>query len=75
MKLTKQEADAFRAAGEPRSEPVQYMDAAQRLRQTLTPEQAEQLTQLLAGFGALVRYERIWYFRRGYRAGKKETAR
>ena len=35
----------------------------------------DQLTQLLAGFGALVRYERIWYFRRGYRAGKKETAR
>ena len=72
MKLTKREENALRAAGEPRGEP-DYMRAAQKLMRTLTPEQAEQLALALEEFGALVRYERRWYFHKGYRAAKKET--
>jgi len=72
MELTKKEKAAFRAAREPRTEP-DYMLAARRLRETLTPGQAEQLALLLDAFGDLVRYERRWYFHKGYRAAKKET--
>ena len=72
VKLTKREEEAFRAVGEPREEP-DYADAALRLMRTLTPGQADQLSLLLDGFGELVRYERRWYFHKGYRAAKKET--
>lgn len=72
MALTEREEAAFRAAGEPKEEP-EYMHAARQLRETLTPEQEEQLLDLLEAFGELVRYERRWYFRKGYRAAKKET--
>ena len=72
MKLTNREEIALRAAGEPRREP-DYMDALLRLRKTLTPEQDALLLQLLDDFAGLVRYERRWYFRKGYRAAKKET--
>ncbi len=71
--MTKQEERAFGTAGEPRKEP-DYMGAAQRLMSTLSPQQAEQLFVLLDAFGELIRYERRWYFRKGYRAAKKETA-
>ncbi len=71
MKLTTREEAAFRAAGEPEAEP-EYMQLAQELMRTLTPRQAEVLTRLLLAFGALVRYERRWYFQKGYRAAKKK---
>lgn len=72
MTLTKQEEAAFRAAGEPRSEP-DYTEAALRLRQTLSPQQEPLFIQTLDAVGALIRFERRWYFRKGYRAAKKET--
>ena len=72
MKLTKTEETAFRAAGEPRREP-DCTDALLRLRRTLAPEQDALLLQLLEDFAVLVRYERRWYFRKGYHAAKKET--
>ena len=71
--MTKQEERAFDTAGEPRREP-DYMGAAQRLMSTLLPQQKELLFILLDAFGELVRFERRWYFRKGYRAAKKETA-
>ena len=73
MKLSKREEAAFLAAGEPRTEPDDYTDAADRLRRTLPPPQREQLTELLLAFGELVRFERRWYFHKGYQAAKKET--
>jgi len=72
MKLSKHEASAFFAAGEPRDEP-DYAAALRHLQQMLSPEQDAALSALLDSFGALVRYERRWYFHKGYRAGKKET--
>ena len=72
MKLSKREEAAFRAAGEPRSEPDYYAELS-RLRQTLTSEQDKALLPLLEAFGALVRHERRWYFHKGYLAAKKET--
>ena len=72
MKLSKREEAAFLSAGEPRTEP-DYGAALTRLRQTLTPEQDRALMPLLEAFAALVRYERRWYFHKGYRAAKKET--
>ncbi len=72
MKLSKDEESAFLAAGEPREEP-DYMAAARALLQTLPPPQAEQLAAILSDFGELVRFERRWYFHRGYQAAKKET--
>ena len=70
MKLSKTEEAAFRAAGEPRTEP-DYSAELHRLRQTLTPEQDRALMPLLEAFGALVRYERRWYFQKGYRSAKE----
>ena len=75
MKLTKKEDAAFCAAGEPRTEPVHYMAYAQRLHRTLTPEQNLLLIELLDGFGDLVRYERRWYFHKGYLAAKRDARR
>ena len=72
MKLSKREEAAFRAAGEPRSEP-DYAAELSRLQQTLTPEQDRAMMPLLEAFAALVRYERRWYFHKGYLAAKKET--
>ena len=72
LKLTKKEESAFLAAGEPRDEP-DYAAALRHLQQMLSPEQDAALSALLEIFGALVRYERRWYFHKGYRAGKKET--
>lgn len=72
VKLTKREEMAFQSAGEPQEEP-DYTDAMLRLMRTLTPGQADQLSLLLDGFGELVRYERRWYFHKGYRAAKEET--
>ena len=72
MKFSNHEESSFRAAGEPWQEP-DYMDAAKALFQTLTPSQSEQFAALLCDFGELVRYERRWYFHKGWLAGKGDT--
>ena len=73
MKMSKREQAAFFDAGEPRTEPGDYMVVANRLQKTLTPFQREQLFELLMDFGELVQFERRWYFHKGYLAAKKET--
>ena len=72
VKLTKREEAAFRSAGEPREEP-DYTDAMLQLIRTLTPGQTELFSSLMDRIGELVRFERRWYFGKGYRAAKKET--
>ena len=72
MKLNKTELEAFRAAGEPKEEP-DYLMEARRLIDVLPPEHSGLLMALLDAFGTLVRYERRWYFHKGYLAAKKET--
>lgn len=71
MKLSKHEVVAFDAAGEPKDEP-DYMDAAKALFKTLSPSQADQLTALLCDFGELVRFERRWYFHKGWLAARRK---
>ena len=71
MKLSKLEETAFRSAGEPRQEP-DYMTAAAALLQTLPPVQAEQLAAILSDFGELVRFERRWYFHKGWLAARRK---
>lgn len=73
MELPKEELTAFWASGEPEREPDDYMSLARRLDGTLTREQSALLVKMLDAFGALVRYERRWYFHKGYEAAKKET--
>ena len=70
MKLAKQEEAAFISVGEPTSEP-NYMGAMQQLRKTLSPEQDALFLHFLDAFCETLRYERRWYFQKGYRAGKK----
>lgn len=72
VKLTKREEMAFQSAGEPQEEP-DYADAELRLMRTLTLGQTERFSSFMDQIGELVRYERRWYFGKGYRAAKKET--
>jgi len=67
MNMKQWEAEFF-DTGEPVEEP-DYAFAAMRLRETLTPEQQTALDALLERFGELVRYERRWYYHKGYQAG------
>jgi hypothetical protein len=72
MKLTKHEESAFISVGEPMNEP-NYMEALQALRKTLSPEQDALFLRFLDAFCETLRYERRWYFQKGYRTAKKET--
>ncbi len=71
-KMSKAEAAAFFAAGEPRDEPNYYPEQA-RLERALTEEQNWLLVALLTVFGKLVQYERRWYFHKGWLAAKREA--
>ena len=70
MKLSKAEEAAFLAAGEPRSEP-DYSEELSALMDSLTPEQERLLLSLTDAFSNTVRYERRWYFHRGWLAAKR----
>ena len=63
---------AYLEAGEPTEEP-DYTQQALRLYAALPPEQQAGLTEILEQLGALVRYERRWYYRRGWTDAKRET--